>query len=700
MWKRSRLYDKFLASYLYEACLEAGEAIVTNLEGRPKSKWRPVPLATVELQKRASRYLRIGSETLMTAAEELYQQGYISYPRTETEKFRPEFNHRTLLEQFVNINNELGVYARKLLLEGGFQVPRDGSHDDQAHPPITPCRAVDPNTINDQTQRGVYLLVVKHYMACCSRDAVGNETQISVQMDSEEFTAKGLIIRDMNWLEIYQPWERWSTGQGELPNVEVGSRIAPFSLLLKVSCTSPPQPISEVELITLMDRHGIGTDATIAQHITTIQDRNYVTKDSAMRFHPTQLGIALIEGYNSIGYQLNKPDLRRETEAECNHVASGVKTKAEIMAPLIAKMKLCYEVTTQEAEKLDSAISRYFSRIGTNNETTDIIHDVFSMCGRCQGSMSLKQERPARGTQTTPRKVLFCPTCLVGHFLPRGIPHPKRQNENGGDSPAICPICNFQVIQISRGYGYDGNGYNLCPKCFSDPPLTYGGSSNGDFRCFECQHPACSLALGTPGGDIAVFACPFCYEGSERVSRDCVNNVVLRKNSRGYLLSCNKFVQGQDRCSYTIWLPKAIRAVTVMAGDENSNDICTNCSIDGKVVRKVKFAWRPGSVPAYLGNDCTTCILCDVNLRRDLEISLPQQNRVATRPRMQNIGQRQAATAGRGRTSRMQNIGQRQPATAGHGRTSRSTNSRNAGRVTQCYSCGQSGHFANNCPQR
>lgn len=110
-WKRGRLYDRVLTMALYEDCLAAGEATVTNLTGRPKNKWRPVPLATVELQKRASRYLRISSETLMTAAETLYNQGYISYPRTETEKFRPEFNHQQLIQEFTSIGGDFGAYV-------------------------------------------------------------------------------------------------------------------------------------------------------------------------------------------------------------------------------------------------------------------------------------------------------------------------------------------------------------------------------------------------------------------------------------------------------------------------------------------------------------------------------------------------------------------------------------------------------------
>lgn len=102
-------------------------------------------------------------------------------------------------------------------------------------------------------------------MACCSRDAIGRESQITLTVGVEEFTATGLIITDQNWLEIYQPWERWSVGQGELPLLQVGSRVTPTALVIKQGQTSPPIALSESELINLIHRNGIGTgtDATV-----------------------------------------------------------------------------------------------------------------------------------------------------------------------------------------------------------------------------------------------------------------------------------------------------------------------------------------------------------------------------------------------------------------------------------------------------
>lgn len=73
---------------------------------------RPVPLATVELQKIASRQLRIGSETTMKLAEELYQQGYISYPRTETDRFPPDLQLQPFIEM-QTASPEWGQFAQR-----------------------------------------------------------------------------------------------------------------------------------------------------------------------------------------------------------------------------------------------------------------------------------------------------------------------------------------------------------------------------------------------------------------------------------------------------------------------------------------------------------------------------------------------------------------------------------------------------------
>lgn len=75
-----------------------------------KMNRRPLPLTTVELQKAASRLLKISSEKLMKIAESLYIQGYISYPRTETDMFESNFNLKGLIEKQTS-SEQWGTYA-------------------------------------------------------------------------------------------------------------------------------------------------------------------------------------------------------------------------------------------------------------------------------------------------------------------------------------------------------------------------------------------------------------------------------------------------------------------------------------------------------------------------------------------------------------------------------------------------------------
>jgi DNA topoisomerase-3 len=236
--------------------------------------------------------------------------------------------------------------------------PRNGGHDDGAHPPIHPTKCVEPNTLSEE-ERKIYDLVTRHFLACCGRDAQGSQTEICVAIPAsagaagERFTATGLMILERNWLEVY-PFEHWNAKR--VPVLRVGDTFRPKTLLMSESTTSAPEPITESDLIAIMDRNGIGTDATIATHIATIQAREYASKDNLGRFIPTKLGLALVEGYNSMGLQLNKPHLRAAIERDCQLVAKGQKNKNEVVKRTLEQMRGHFVTCTSEASKLDVAM--------------------------------------------------------------------------------------------------------------------------------------------------------------------------------------------------------------------------------------------------------------------------------------------------------------------------------------------------------
>ena len=138
-------------------------------------------------------------------------------------------------------------------MEGGeFQRPRQGKKDDKAHPPIHPTNHAG-NLQGDEKK--VYEYVTRRFLACCSKDAIGFETTVTVVAGGEYFSATGLIVLERNYLEVY-PYDKWN-GKN-LPDFEVGQRFRPSIIELREGRTQRPKLLTEADLVGLMDKHGIG----------------------------------------------------------------------------------------------------------------------------------------------------------------------------------------------------------------------------------------------------------------------------------------------------------------------------------------------------------------------------------------------------------------------------------------------------------
>lgn len=244
-------------------------------------------------------------------------------------------------------------------MNGEFREPRAGRNNDRAHPPIHPVNYVARDALKSEDDRRVYEFVARRFLACCSEDAKGETTTVTLRYGSEIFTATGLIVLQRNYLDVY-PYDRWESSQ-PLPAFMEGEIFIPSEARISEGKTTPPGYLTESELIALMDANGIGTDATMAEHIAKIKERAYVTtqpqgaraaeagsdndeNSPATRggrgrgrgrgrgggrggtaqgrrsgggndvFIPTTLGVALIEGFDNIGFEtsVSKPFLRRE----------------------------------------------------------------------------------------------------------------------------------------------------------------------------------------------------------------------------------------------------------------------------------------------------------------------------------------------------------------------------------------------------
>lgn len=416
-WIRGRLFDHLAAVVIYEMCIEESTATVFEVTGRECRKFPPHPLNTVELQKRASRYFRMSSEQTMKVAEELYQAGFISYPRTETDYFSENTDLQSIVREQLQ-HSIWGWYAQHLLDPNMnlWRQPSNGGHDDKAHPPIHPTKFSngEPGWSNDHLR--LYELVTRHFLACVSQPALGYGTTASVDIAGECFSASGLVITAKNYLEVYR-FESW--GSSTIPNFEVGQQFIPTSLTLDMGTTFPPPLLSEADLISLMDQAGIGTDATMHDHIKKLLDRCYAVKDANTRFSPTKLGEALVMGYDIMGYELWKPYLRAMMERDMKAVSDGTKTKAEVLESSLHQMKECFLDAKLHKAKLIEAMELFFERSNRLIGDQQFVGEVVCACPACQeANMVLKRKPDGKfmvGCLKFPdcRNVVWLPNALV-----------------------------------------------------------------------------------------------------------------------------------------------------------------------------------------------------------------------------------------------------------------------------------------------
>ncbi|TYZ59468.1 hypothetical protein PybrP1_007080 [[Pythium] brassicae (nom. inval.)] len=510
-WDRGRVFDRVACLCLYEALVAQPAARVEAVEKRPTWKRKPLPLTTVELQKRASRWLRVSSEQTMKAAESLYNKGVLSYPRTETNKFK-EGTDVLALVRLHESSPQWGDYVSQTLLGGAskYEPPRHGGADDQAHPPIHPTKSVPLASIADAVERKVYEFVTRHFLACCSKDAVGHQTTVRVRIAGEGFSTSGLMIAERNYLDIYK-YENWSASA--IPVYEQGDVFVPSALAMAAGETAPPPLLSEADLIALMDSNGIGTDATIAEHIKTILKREYAEKvNDGTQFKPTTLGLALVLSYEHMGLDLAKPALRAAMENDCKAIALGQKDCRQVVQTCMEQMKEIFLSVTRNAQVLDQTFSEHFNQPAVESDGyggggDSIRSSAAATDSSAQRRRSTNDEPPYRSAgavvgsgaggvshQPSPDRRRFSDPPQPRTGARPSYPPPHGQAR--ASSAASVPRCQDHGLEcVEREVAREGPNRG---RHFFACPLPQGQ---------QCDHFAWADAVAPGGGDAPVLRC-------------------------------------------------------------------------------------------------------------------------------------------------------------------------------------------------
>lgn len=267
------------AESFLQSCIGATYT-VNDIQVKPGKRSPAPPFTTSTLQQEASRKLGYGVARTMQIAQRLYENGYITYMRTDSVNLS-----NTALGEITNTIK--GMYGEKYHQFRKYKNKNESAQE--AHEAIRPTY-MSNTTVDDPDWRRLYELIWKRTMASQMADAELEKTtaKISISTNNEELTASGEVLKFDGFLKVYREdrdddeeedsVENNGGQEGMLPPLAVGQKL-PLVAMKATERFSRPQPrFTEASLVKKLEELGIGRPSTYAPTISTILKRGYVEK--------------------------------------------------------------------------------------------------------------------------------------------------------------------------------------------------------------------------------------------------------------------------------------------------------------------------------------------------------------------------------------------------------------------------------------
>jgi DNA topoisomerase-1 len=314
-----KFWDKAEADAAFAGTKAPG--VVKSVTARKNTRRPPTPYNTTAFSTDASSRLGITPASAMRIAEDLYMDGFISYPRTDNTVYPSSLPLRELVSSLVKVKE---FSAASGLLDGELK-PTRGKKETTDHPPIYPTQAIHPGAL-DGSKKRVYELVVRRFLATFSPPMITESTRADIEAGSETYFVRGSVVVDPGYAGIYT-YARSS--DEEIPALKEGQQLdldgAPWIVDKE---TQPPSRISQAKLIEMMEERGLGTKATRADIIQKLFDRGYVFGNPPV---PSETGIALYEAFKNFVPAMATPEMTAQLEAEMDRIAAGEMTKGAVV---------------------------------------------------------------------------------------------------------------------------------------------------------------------------------------------------------------------------------------------------------------------------------------------------------------------------------------------------------------------------------
>ncbi|SMN15050.1 DNA topoisomerase I [uncultured Candidatus Thioglobus sp.] len=244
---------------------------VSSIEKKPSKRSPKPPFITSTLQQEASQKLGFSVKQTMTLAQNLYREGSITYMRTDSftlSETAIEAAGKVIIEKFGSEYHEVRRFKTK---DAGAQ---------EAHEAIRPTDLTKPEIFGIESQAAkLYALIYKRTLASQMSDARLQKTQIKINISnrSENFIANGEILVFPGFLRVY---DYLSAEDKLLPNLKQGDTLNLVNFAARESFSRAKPRYTEASLVKKIEEMGIGRPSTFATMVSTVQDRNYVTKET------------------------------------------------------------------------------------------------------------------------------------------------------------------------------------------------------------------------------------------------------------------------------------------------------------------------------------------------------------------------------------------------------------------------------------
>jgi len=420
----------------------ADVATVTAYKAQPRKVAPPTPFNTTALMSAASG-VGVSPARAMRAAESLYLDGLISYPRTDNTVYPPSLDLVGSLSQLSSYRPVAAVAAR--LAAQDRLTPTRGKRRTTDHPPIYPVGVPRGELSGDAAK--VYDLVVRRFLATLLPAAVVEGQRLDVAIGGEPFLARGSRVASPGFLEVY---ERYAAKRDRpLPRLSPGDELPVLELAVAAKETQPPARYGQGTLIEKMEELGLGTKATRADIIQHLYDRNYV-RDNPVE--PTELGVALIAAFDvamkEAPLDISSSAMTRELEGEMDRISEGELRRDEVVADSQRMLEQAWRLLDTHAAEVRDRI-----RGGVREDLT------LGVCKNCGGQLRVLRGKTGKRFAACVGKEGDAPGPDGRRGCGQTFPLPQR----GTIMPTgkTCAECGWPEIKVIGGGGR-GRPWVLC----------------------------------------------------------------------------------------------------------------------------------------------------------------------------------------------------------------------------------------------